>query len=71
MATRQEVNEIVDSIIQSLGVFATLAIMWVAFDSLANITDVGFVATFAALFFISALIAMMVVVGLAGYLLVK
>lgn len=71
MATRQEINEIVDHITTSLWVFAALAITWFAFDSLANITNVGFVATFAGLVFVSTLVAMMVVVGLAGYLLVK
>jgi len=71
MATKQEINEIVDHITKSLWVFATLAVTWFAFDSLANITNVGVVATFAGLLFVSTLVAMIIVVGLAGYLLVK
>ncbi|WP_276302042.1 hypothetical protein [Halorussus lipolyticus] len=71
MATKQELNEIVDYILKSLGVFATLTVTWVVLDSLATITDAGFIGFLAALVFTSALGAMMAVVAFAGYLLIK
>ena len=71
MATKQEIDEIVEYITKSLGAFAVLAIVWVALDSLAAVTNAGLLGFFAGIAFLAALGAMIAVIVLAGYLLTK